>query len=1013
MNLRAKCASALLASTILVGIAAPAHAQQAGLQVQITRQADGAPIANTDVTITNSETGYERRLRTDAFGQARIEGLVTTGRYVVTVAEGPGHGAVTSEPVTLRANFVRGVSIAAGAPGIAQIDVAGSRVVTGLNTVNAEVSASLPQDQLQALPIEGRDVQTALIRLPNVVPSTGFFAEAPVISINGANGLFTNYLIDGLDNNENFLGGQKFAVPLGFTREVTVLANSYSVVYGNSANGVVNFTSPSGGNDYHGEVYSLIRPGRPLDARSPYPRRDLSGNFVSESFERYQAGGSLSGPIVQDRTFFYANLEYTRDRSSNIVDAPVLNTVGNVKGNNSFLLGSARVDHRLTDDWTITARLNVGQVAVARPGGGLGAGNSTFPSAGSDQDRNATIAAVSAAYSSGDWSYNGALQFARFRWNYAQPLVAPGPQVALRDQSGLTIGVVGHPGYLFDDVEKTWQTQHRLQRRFGEHRISVGADVIHSEFALLGGGNPNGNYTVELTPAQITTLNGQNRGFGLGAGDVLALNPRILDYSVELRPQSFGTPQNLLALYVEDEWQISSSLTGTFGLRWDYDSLTGKGAGAVDTNNVAPRAALNYRLDERSVIRGGAGLFFGKIPYSVISDALQRNTTTTAFLGQLQALQTRGLIPTGVNLRDITFDGNLTVSPTCMTASSCPAPSAAQALRATAFSNELRILNPNGYKNPYSLQFSGGYQYQASDTITASVDAIYSRSHNLVRLRDLNAPASFTPNMAALTAANIATLRALPDNGARMIMARNLGLIRTQADADATRPVAAVAGGGRQITVSETDGRSTYRALNLQVNKAKGDDFYAYRVSYTLAKLSNDTDDINFRASDANTFSTDYGPSANDRRHVISAVGYVYPLPGLSLSLAGLFQSGQPINYVPDASIFGTQDLNGDGASFGENYVGNSDRYPGAPRNSGRLPWSTTVDLGARYALPAFNGNVVVSADVFNVFNTNNESGFANAATTSNQVQFGGGASFVQRNAGAPRQFQFGVAWKF
>ncbi len=119
------------------------------------------------------------------------------------------------------------------------------------------------------------------------------------------------------------------------------------------------------------------------------------------------------------------------------------------------------------------------------------------------------------------------------------------------------------------------------------------------------------------------------------------------------------------------------------------------------------------------------------------------------------------------------------------------------------------------------------------------------------------------------------------------------------------------------------------------------------------------------------------------------------------------------MNLVPDARTFGTQDLNGDGASFGKNFVGNSDRYPGESRNSGRLPWSATVDLGARYALAAFFGRLEVSADVFNIFNTNNESGFANAATTSNQVQFGGGAPFVQRNAGPPRQFQFGLAYKF
>jgi hypothetical protein len=191
-------------------------------------------------------------------------------------------------------------------------------------------------------------------------------------------------------------------------------------------------------------------------------------------------------------------------------------------------------------------------------------------------------------------------------------------------------------------------------------------------------------------------------------------------------------------------------------------------------------------------------------------------------------------------------------------------------------------------------------------------------------------------------------------------------------------------------------------------------DPYAFRISYTLSKLSNDTDDINFRAANSNDFSSEWGPSANDRRHVISTVGYLYPVRGLTLTLAALFQSGQPITYVPDARIFGTQDLNGDGSSFGESYVGNSDRYPGAPRNSGRLPWSSTFDLGLRYSLRLAGASMAeLTLDVFNVFNTNNKSGFANAATTSNQVQFGGAGEFVQRNAGPPRQVQFGAAIKF
>lgn len=994
-------------------LSSPALAQQAGLQIAVVDADTGAPVANAVIIVSNPAIGFQRKLRSNDQGLARLEALSTSGAYIVSVPASADYQASEAQAVTLRSNFARSVTLQLSPEGTDAIVVTAARAVTAINTVNGEISASLSADDLQKLPIDGRDVIGSLVRLPNVVASTGFFPESPGISINGSNGLDTNYLIDGLDNNENFLGGPKFPVPLGFTREVTVLANSYSVAYGRTPNGIVNYTSPSGTNDFHGEIYTLVRPGRPFDARSAFPRRDLSGNPVGESFERYQAGASVGGPIVSDRTFFYANFEATRDRNTQIVDAPQLGTIANVTGNNEFYLGSLRVDHRLTDDWTIGLRANIGRVTIDRPGGGLGGGNVTFPTAGSVQDRFSTIAAATASYASDDWSYDGALQFSRFRWNYGQAKGPPGPQVTLRDQSGLTVGVVGNPGFVFNDLEKSWQTTHRLQRRAGDQRFSFGVDLVHSDFSLQGGGNPDGNFTVDLTQAQLTSLANSGRGLYLAAADVLALNPAVANYTVELRPQSFGSGQTQLALYVEDEWQLTHQLTATLGLRWDYDSLTAKGGKGGDTDNFAPRLSVNYRPDARSALRFAAGIFTGKLSYAVISDALQRNTSAPGFLAQLSQLQSHGLIPAGTNLKDLTFDGNLTASPACTTVTTCPSPAAVQALRDSATLNEARILNPNSYKNPYSLQLSAGYQFQATRTISLSADVIYSRTHNLVRLRDLNAPASFIPDRANLTAANIALLRSQTDNAARFALAQTLGLVRSVADADATRPVAPVPGGATQITVSETDGTSTYRALNLQVNKVRGSEDYALRLSYTLSKLTNDTDDINFRASNANNFAADSGPSANDRRHVISAVTFLYPVDGLTFTVAGLFQSGQPVNLVPDSALFGTQDLNGDGASFGENFIGNSDRYPGEARNSGRLPWSATVDIGVRYAIPASAGRLEVSADVFNIFNANNESGFANAATTSNQIQFGGNIPFVQRNAGPPRQFQFGAAWKF
>ncbi len=369
-------------------------------------------------------------------------------------------------------------------------------------------------------------------------------------------------------------------------------------------------------------------------------------------------------------------------------------------------------------------------------------------------------------------------------------------------------------------------------------------------------------------------------------------------------------------------------------------------------------------------------------------------------------------MPAGTNLDALTFDGNLSVSPPCTAYLQCPTPATSQGLRDTAFSNERRILNPGGLDNPYTDQFSLGLQWEAFEGVVAGADVIYADGYDLLRLRDLNAPAPFTSNLANLTDANIALLRSLPSDADRRALAESLGLIRSQVAADATRPVGVLPGGARQIVVSETRGRSRYRALTMRLAKEAGEARYGYTMSYTLSKLTNNTDDINFRSANSNAFGTEWGPSVNDRRHVISAVVFVYPLPDLTVSFAGLFQSGQPINSIPDATIFGTTDLNGDGASFTDAYLGNSDRAPGVSRNNGRLPWSKTVDLGVRYAPSVGEGKIELSVDVFNLFNRTNISGFANSATQSNQIQVYG-QPFVERNAGPPRQFQLGLRYLF
>jgi hypothetical protein len=975
-------------------------AQTARLDVAVGR-ADGAPAVSARVELVNPGTGFKADTLTNQQGRARFSAVPAGENYSVLV-----EGMPLADGLRLRANESQ--SIAVSQPITTTVTITGHRTATP-SALDAEVSGTLTYEALDVLPIEARDLNRALIRLPNVVPSTGFFPEAPPVSINGANGLSAQYLIDGLDNNENFLGGPKFPTSTGFVQDVTVLTSSYSVEYGRTGNGVVNATSKSGSNEWSGEAFYLTRPGPALDATTPYPNRDLTGNAVKAGFSRDQGGFGLGGPLVTDRTFFYVNVEYARDRKDNLLSSPDLGIATTVPGKNRQLMSSFKLDQRIGDAWRLSLRGNRGDVTVGRQGGDL-AGGVTFPSAGSEEDRVSNLLALSAIYDAAGFSLESNVAYSGFHWNYTRPSSGPGLQVTLLGGSGLPIAVLGNPGSTFDEKENSLQFKQKFAWTHGIHLFKVGADLLRSSFSLIGGGNPDGNYTVQLTPSQTAALSALGRGASLSVGDVPS-GAQVTDYEVELRPEVFGRVQKQSALYAEDQVSLSSALTLTAGLRWDYDTLIEAGSSGAERGDVAPRLALNYRVRPDLSVRTGAGLFYEKLPYTVLSDALQQNATTPAYRAQLAQLVADGLLPANTNLDEVTFAGNVTVAPACpLGLGRCPAASAALADQAPA--NERRILNPQGLHSPYTFQWSAGLQWQPADATVASADVIVALGRHLVRLRDVNAPALFFPNLAALTPANVALLRGVSDPATRMVLAESLGLVRSQAAADATRPARPVPGGARQIVVTETEGNSRYVALNLALRRERAVSWYGYQLAYTLSKLENDTDDINFRASNPNDFSAEWGPSINDRRHVISGIVYLYPREDVVVTAATLLQSGQPVNYIPDAGLYGTTDLNGNGASFSDAYLGNATRSPGVGRNTGHLPWSKTVDLGLRYR-PRFGvGRIELSADVFNVLNSVNLSGFANAATQSNQIQVYG-QSLVVRSAGPPRQFQFGVRYAF
>src|SRR6056297_1976625 len=323
---------------------------QSALEITVVDRENGSAIPDIELIVQNESIGFTETAVTDSQGKVRFSNLSTTGSYRVTIPESGEYYGISSDPLQLRSNTTRSITMVTASKSTVELDeITVNAPITRINTINAEVASELSSDELESLPVQARDINTALYRLPNVTPATGFFPEAPNVSINGANGLYTNYLIDGMDNNEQFLGGPQFEVPTGMVKDVTVLTSTYSAEYGRTGNGIFNVTTKSGGNTVEGEAFYLTRPGPPLDASSPFAQRDLSGNAVKNGFERHQAGFAVGGPIVEDQTFYFVNVEHTTDWKDNVLRVPELDVTESIQGQNHFTYASGKIDHRWTD----------------------------------------------------------------------------------------------------------------------------------------------------------------------------------------------------------------------------------------------------------------------------------------------------------------------------------------------------------------------------------------------------------------------------------------------------------------------------------------------------------------------------------------------------------------------------------------------------------------------------------------------------------------------------------------
>ncbi len=987
---------------------------QTKFSVKLINAIQNTPIANYSITITDIKTSKSYTATSNEEGIAIFTNIELYGNYRALCAESKDYQALQQNLVINKNN--QSAVLYLNTQKTLRLDevVVSSYKKTALNRKDATVSSTITKKEIEAMPIEGRDITKSFYRLPNVTLATLGYNEAPQVAINGGNPIYTNYLIDGMDNNERFLGNVKFNTPFGFTESATILTNNYSVEYGNTTNGIVNVTTRSGTNTFGGEVFYVTRPGKIIDSRSSFAGLDLYGNPVKDGFQRQQLGVGLGGAIKKDKTFYYLNFEQTNDIKDNLLNSPVLGVNETVQGKNYFSYASAKIDQYWNKNIHTSLRLNYGKFDIDVQGGSI-TGGIGFPSQASTQKNRTYLAALKNGYKiNGKLTGETNFQTSWFNWNYRDNPNFGKPGVTVLAPSGIPIANIGPEDFIFNDNEYTQQFQQKFQYNTGKHTLKAGVEFTSSNFKLLAAGNTNGFYVVQLNQSQVDAIKTQNLGSRLDVENIPA-DVRVISYRVDLDKKIFGETQNVLNLYAEDNIAVSDKLNVTVGLRFDYDNLSKAGGTKGDWNNIAPRTSFNYKIDENNIIRGGAGVYYDKIKYSVTSDNLQFSNNSPNFKLQLKELQRLGILNPNADLDRITHAGNLRAiydQP-----GSVPAylqgltSEQSQGNRDLQSSANFRIKNPDGYQNPYSNQFTLGYQRKINEQLSFITDLNYVQTRNLFRITNLNSPSSYPLNDPAATAANV----------------------RSVAAANASRPVPIVVVNGqpqavingvnyrgiaRNVFMTETKGRGNYRAMNFSLIKARGlNDDISFRIVYTLSEYKTDAEGINVRASDNNNYDAEYSFGDNDRTHVFSGLVTWYPIKNLTLTPILLFQSGQPITRYADATRFGgTTDLNGNGENAYAN-AGPADYQPGELRNrGGRLPAATTFDFSAKYIVNIRQKPCLeISADIFNLMNTENLTGYATGRASNNTVQIGPSTNnnIVKRGSAPPRQFQFGVRYLF
>jgi hypothetical protein len=805
----------------------------------------GANVAGAHVLIRNAARGTERQTTTTSAGLFTVNDL-QPGNYEVTVSsQGFARTVTTVNIVVGQRAAIRFELRLSNQEQTVEV----SDITPAVNTSSSVVDGIIDSKDIASLPLNGRNFLELALLMPGNAPAPSFDptkSDTVLISSAGQLGRGQNITIDGSDDNDDVVGGMLLNLPEDAVREFQIATNRFSAELGRSTSSVVNIVTKSGTNETHGTAAIFAR-DKALQAAP-----ESFGQNVGDTppFRREQYTGSIGGPIVKDKAWWFSSFEY-RDQMGGVLVgqrdlATRAITTSFASAPLTDLLGTARADWQLTPNDSLTTRYSIERFdgtsnsATDRP---LGTAEELQGSVNHFQDVTTSWTRV---------INNHTVNRARFSVNLFQNNTDPtssGPQIdfpSIEAGSSYRVPQQTRQRRLQWGDTVDW-TRGKHNWKFGGEVQRVGADfnlgVFQQGFVQAVEDFPdfdrNGDGVVD----------DRDLLFAVGLISATPTRPLIIP----------DADNNYIAAFIQDDWRIHRQFTLNLGLRYEldtdvkdvghYDQINPiakpflVGSRHPDYHNFGPRIGFNWANNTGNVsLHGGYGIYYDRITLEI--ESLERGEDGRSLAIDVHAgnVFPGYMDPTGHFIPGVTptlanpFSGFIIPG---------------------AGAGGIYIID-NKMQNPMVQQFNLGVQWQFANNWVLRADGLHNFGQHFI----IGVPIATVYNP--------------------------------------------VVGGPDTVKSLQSSVNTHYDALLLTVDHSFSNHFTLHSA-YTLSKSLNyaNDDQIPFANGpiDPTDLHREYGPTPNDQRHRFVVSGIVSLPFGVQLSPIWTLASAVPMDILlPDGS---------------------------------------------------------------------------------------------------------------